>query len=150
MKYVTIDTTCFADFHTLLNAYYREGEDADTPQSEVDGFIDCLFRLCLEGRISGCIAYEEKATGFALWQMDSEDAVFSNKPGYGTILEIGVVPSRRGSGLGKQLADYAESRMGADRYYVCAYGPAEKFWADCGYTDSGEIANNGLKIMVKA
>ncbi len=33
--------------------------------------------------------------------------------------------------------------------YVCAYGLAEAFWKTCGYGDSGEIAENGMKIYVK-
>lgn len=149
MKYIPIDETEYALFHELLNAYYRDGEDADTPQTEIDGFIQLLFDLCTRERISGCIAWEDAPMGFVLWNIDTPDGVFSNKPGYGTILEIGVSQAYRGRGIGGQLAAYAESQMAVEEYYVCAYGPAERFWQKCGYHDSGEIAENGLKLFVK-
>lgn len=136
-------------FHSLLTGYYRDGEDAQTPQEELDAFIGLLFDLCQRNIISGGIAYEDSAVGFVLWGIDTVDFPFSNKPGYGTILEIGVIPSMRGAGLGKKLAEYAEKAMACDRFYVCAYGPAERFWKMCHYRDTGEIAENGLKILEK-
>ncbi len=40
--------------------------------------------------------------------------------------------------------------MDCEKYYVCAYGPAESFfWKKCSYRDTGEIASNGLKIFEK-
>ena len=84
-----------------------------------------------------------------MWNVDSEDGVFSRKPGFGTILEIGVSTEARGRGIGRILSDFAQSQMETDRFYVCAYGPAEKFWEKCGYHFSGELAENGLKIMTK-
>lgn len=149
MKYVPIIKTDYALFHQLLNRYYREGEDAETPQEEIDSFIQYLFDLCVREKISGCIAYENVPVGFVLWNIDTPDGVFSNKPGYGTILEIGITHDHRGQGLGRQLAAYAESQMEVTGCYVCAYGPAERFWEKCGYLDSGEIAQNGLKLYVK-
>ena len=139
----------YSQFHELLNAYYREGEDAQTPQPEIDGFIRYLHELCTSGKICGAVAYEETPVGFVLWMLDSADGPFSNKPGLGTVLEIGVTERLRGKGFGRSLVKFAESRMEAERYYVCAYGPAEAFWQKCGYAFTGEFAENGLKIMVK-
>ena len=136
-------------FRKLLTDYYRDGEDADTPQADLDRFIGVLYELCQSGTICGCIAYEGSPVGFVLWGMDGEDFPFSNKPGYGTILEIGVVPEMRGSGLGKKLVQYAEDALNCHKMYVCAYGPAEGFWENCGYRDRGEIGTNGLKILEK-
>ena len=39
--------------------------------------------------------------------------------------------------------------MEVSDFYVCAYGPAEDFWKKCGYEDVGEIASNGLKLLVQ-
>ena len=106
-------------FHTLLEAYYREGEDADTPQEA----------------------------------LDSDALPFSQRPGLGTILEIGLIPGYRASGRGRALAAYAESRLaeqGIRQCYVCAYQPAQPFWNRCGYTDSGTVADNGLPILIKS
>lgn len=136
-------------FRSLLTDYYRDGEDAQTPQDELDAFIALLFELCQKVTVSGCIAYEHTATGFALWGIDREDFPFSNKPGYGTILEIGVISAARGMGLGRHLAEFAENAMTCEKLYVCAYGPAEQFWQKCGYRDTGEVAENGLKIFEK-
>lgn len=137
------------EFHRLLTDYYRDGEDAQTPQEELDAFIELLFDLSQKSTISGCIAYEKIAIGFALWGMDTVDFPFSNKLGYGTILEIGIIPSMRGTGLGRRLVEYAENAMACEKYYVCAYGPAEKFWKKCNYWDTGEIGENGLKVFEK-
>ena len=139
----------FAEFRDLLIPYYREGEDADTPIEQLEGFIRYLFGLLETGTISGAVAWEEKPVGFVLWAMDSEALPFSNKPGFGTILEIGVVPGCRGKGYGKAMTEFAESSMAEVAKYVCAYGPAEAFWEKCGYRESGETAENGLKIFVK-
>lgn len=149
MEYSTVVDAGYDVFHSLMNEYYRDGEDADTPQSEIDGFVKYLYELCLSGQISGCISFEHDPIGFVLWTVDSEEGVFSQKPGYGTILEIGMVRSKRGMKIGRDLVAYAEARMNTGRYYVCAYGPAEGFWANCGYTFTGELAENGLKIMTK-
>lgn len=149
MKILPVTQNQYNVFHSLLTDYYREGEDAQTPQEELDSFIELLFDLCQKDTISGCIAYEKIAIGFALWGMDTVDFPFSNKPGYGTILEIGMIPSMRGTGLGRRLAEYAENAMACEKYYICAYGPAEKFWKKCNYRETGEIAENGLKLLVK-
>lgn len=136
-------------FHSLLEPYYREGVDAETSQVELDSFIEYLFGLVTDGVISGCVAYDEKPAGICLWWIDSEEFPFSNKPGWGTILEMGLIPARRGMGWGRELAEYALSQMDVSNFYVCAYGPAEAFWKKCGYEDVGEIASNGLKLLVQ-
>ena len=147
MEYCPI--TDYETFHSLLEPYYRDGEDADTSQEELDAFIDYLYRLVKDGTISGCVALQEKTVGICLWWIDVPELPFSNKPGWGTILEIGLLPEYRGKGLGRELADYAISQMDVSCFYVCAYGPAESFWEKCGYTDSGRLATNGLKLLIK-
>lgn len=149
LKFVDVRDSDYEEFHNLLNDYYRDGADANTPQSEIDGFIRYLFDLCHEQKICGCIAREVNPVGFVLWSIDSADGAFSQKPGFGTILEIGVRGDSQGKGIGGLLVEYAQFRMNMDQYYVCAYGPAEAFWAKCGYSFSGETAENGLKIMIK-
>ena len=149
MKILPITQKDYDLFHSLLSDYYRDGADAQTPQEELDAFIELLFELCQKGTISGGIAYEKTAIGFVLWAMDTADFPFSNKPGYGTILEIGIIPALCRTGLGRRLAEYAENAMACEKYYVCAYGPAEKFWQKCGYRDTGEVGENGLKLFVK-
>ena len=149
MEFLDIQNVSYDVFHELLNEYYREGEDAQTPQAEIDAFVGYLFDLCRSGKISGAVCAGEEPLGFALWNMDTEDSTFSNKPGFGTILEIGVRKNARGAGIGRKLVNLAESRMNVERFYVCAYGPAQAFWSRCGYVLSGETAENGLPIMVK-
>ena len=136
-------------FHSLMVPYYREGEDAETPQEELDAFIGYLYSLVRDGTVSGCVAYDEKPVGICLWWIDSEELPFSNKPGWGTILEMGLVPASRGKGKGREMAEYALSQMDVSDFYVCAYGSAEAFWKKCGYEDMGEIASNGLKLLVQ-
>jgi ribosomal protein S18 acetylase RimI-like enzyme len=73
-------------------------------------------------------------------------------PGFGTILEIGLIPSYRASGLGRNLVTYIENSLQKNKIaqcYVSAYGPAQKFWESCGYVENGSKASNGLPIMIK-
>ena len=153
VKYSTIGAGDYDAFHGLLNDYYRDGEDADTPQEEIDAFIRLLFDKVLSHGIEGCLVSEEdRNIGFALWGIDTEDFDFSEMPGYGTIMEIGFTGSSRASGYGKELVSYIESRLrekGIIQCYVSAYGPAQEFWTRCGYADSGKTAENGLPIMIK-
>lgn len=138
-------------FHQLLNDYYREGEDAQTPQAEIDGFISYLHDLCLQGRICGAIVHASEPVGFVLWKID-DGSEFSNLEGFGTILEIGLAPDRRLNGTGWKIVAFAEREMqqlGATGFYVCAYGPAKAFWTKCGYQPSGKQAENGLDIYWK-
>ena len=141
-------------FHKLLNAYYREGEDANTPKEQVDAFIRLLFDQVLARAIQGRLAVEGgEAVGFALWAVDAEGFAFSEMPGYGAILEIGFVPSCRSSGRGRALVALIESwfmENGVVRCYVSAYGPARTFWERCGYMDSGKTAGSGLPLLVKS
>ena len=153
MDYIEISANDYNTFHELTNAYYREGEDADTPQEEIDAFIDLLFTKVLNCEIGGYIAKDKNNyVGFALFGVDTEGFEFSEIPGFGTILEIGFVPSYRSMGNGKRLVSYIESsfcKKNINNCYVSAYGPAQKFWAKCGYVENGQMASNGLPIMVK-
>ena len=149
MKIIPLEQEHYGAFHSLMTAYYREGEDVQTPQEELDAFIGMLFDLCMKGTIGGAVAMDGEAAGFVLYGFDTEGFPFSNKPGYGTILEIGLLPAARLAGAGRALAEYAERELACERYYVCAYGPAERFWEKCRYRDTGVIAKNGLKIFEK-
>jgi hypothetical protein len=43
MEYLTIREQDYHEFHRLANAYYREGEDENTPQEVIDSFIRLMF-----------------------------------------------------------------------------------------------------------
>ena len=154
MEFVEIKDGDYEVFHDLLTAYYREGEDADTPQEVVDEFIQGLFDEVTSHAIEGCFAREgETPVGFALWALDTEDFAYSEMPGFGAILEIGVLPAYRLGGRGAKLVAHVEAelgKLGARECYASAYGPAQAFWAKCGYRPSGKTASSGLPILVKA
>ena len=153
MRYIAIQEQEYDRFWALANGYYREGEDADTPQEEMDAFIRFLFDKVTAGELAGCFAVEnEKTVGFALWALDTEAFAFSEMPGLGTIAEIGLLPDFRGQGQGRLLAAFAESQLrerGMAQCYVSAYGPAQKFWRSCGYQESGKTGGSGLPIFIK-
>ena len=153
MDYVEIGKNDYDIFHKLANEYYREGEDENTPQEIVDSFIRSMFEKVINHEIEGYFAKaESEYIGFSLWAIDTEDFEFSQMPGFGTILEIGLIKSYRSSGLGKEFVAFIENSMrknNIEQCYVSAYGPAQKFWAHCGYTENGRKANNCLPIMVK-
>ena len=145
MDYIEIFEDDYSTFHELANAYYRDGEDADTSQEIIDSFIRLMFDKVINKEIYGCFVEDKhKYIGFALWAVDSEDFEFSKIPGFGTILEIGLIPSYRSHGLGKNLVTYVENNLQKKKIaqcYVSAYGPARKFWSGCGYTENGLKAN---------
>ena len=154
MEFVKIGEYDYGEFHELTNSYYREGEDENTPQEVIDSFVRLMFDKVINNEIYGCFVKDEhKYIGFALWAVDTEDFAFSEMPGFGTILEIGFIPSYRSKGNGKELVSYIESRFSkknVNNCYVSAYGPAQKFWSYCGYFENGKVASNGLPIMVKS
>jgi ribosomal protein S18 acetylase RimI-like enzyme len=153
IRYQPIQSSDYDIFHQLLNEYFRSGEDADTPQEEVDAFIRALFDMLLSGKISGCLVDADGcAAGFVLWMKVTAKSEFSQIPGFGTILEIGLRKTHRNSGFGKAMVAHAERQMiagGVDGLYVSAYGPAQGFWKKCGYRDNGTAAANGLPIFIK-
>ena len=153
MEFVKISEHDYSEFHRLTNSYYREGEDENTPQEVIDSFVRLMFDKVINNELYGCFVKDEhKYIGFALWAVDSEDFEFSEMPGLGTILEIGLTPSYRSCGLGKKLVTYVENNLQKKNIvqcYVSAYGPAQKFWTSCGYIENGKVASNGLPIMTK-
>lgn len=153
VKYCEMCESDYAVFHELANAYYREGEDENTPQNEVDAFIRFMFDKVVSKEIKGYFTQNEgQYVGFVLWAIDTEGFAFSEIPGCGTILEIGITPAYRTSGLGKELVAFVEMCMRKENVtqcYVSAYGPAQGFWAHCGYEKNGQTASNGLPIMIK-
>ena len=153
MNYFEMSAKDYDIFHQLANAYYREGEDADTAQEEIDSFIGFLFEKVVKCEIKGCFVKDESFyIGFALWALDTKDFEFSEMPGLGTILEIGLIPEYRSSGKGKEFVAYIERNLqkeGVKQCYVSAYGPAQSFWKRCGYVENGKKASNGLPILIK-
>lgn len=140
-------------FHELLNAYFREGEDTDTPQEEVDTFIRLLFHMVQQEKINcRLITTAGVKIGFVLWAIDTEELDFSEIPGMGTILEIGIGKPYRRAGVGSKIVEYVEDELrheGICQCYVSAYAPARKFWEHCGYLPNGAKAGNGLPILIK-
>ena len=153
MKFQELCRADYPVFHELLTAYYRDGEDADTEQAVLDGFIESLFSMVMEQKIQGLfMVRNEEVVGFALWMIDTPDGLFSEIPGYGTFLEIGVSPEFRGNGFGFQAVKHVENRMkqsGVEHFYVSVYPPADGFWTKCGYVKTEETASNGLTIYRK-
>ena len=64
MKYLPI--TDYETFHSLMEPYYRDGADEQTPQEELDAFIGYLYGLVKDGTISGCVACDGKPVGICL------------------------------------------------------------------------------------
>lgn len=153
IEYRAITRDDYSIFWKLLNAYYRDGEDADTEQAVLDGFIKDLFSLVMENKIEGCfLRLNGAVVGFALWMIDAPDGIFSEIPGYGTFLEIGIRPSFRGNGYGYQTVTHIEQQMkqaGVEHFYVSVYPLADGFWTKCGYVKTEDIASNDLCIYKK-
>lgn len=153
IEYQAIKRTDYPMFWELLNAYYRDGEDADTEQAVLDGFIKDLFSMVMEKKIEGrFLRQDDTYIGFVLWMVDTANGVFSEIPGYGTFLEIGVRPPFRGKGIGCQVVAHIEQQMkqaGVEHFYVSVYPLADGFWTKCGYVKTEDMASNELYIYTK-
>lgn len=153
IDYRNIEKSDYAEFLKLLTDYYREGEDADTEQSVLDEFIKHLFSLAVENQIRGCFLYQDDVlAGFVLWMIDTPGSDYSEIPGFGTFLEIGICPSYRAQGMGRCAVEATEERMreaDVKNFYVSVYPPAGAFWEKCGYRKTDKKASNGLYIYVK-
>ena len=153
MDYIKISENDYEVFHSLLNDYYRDGEDENTPQEMIDSFIKTIFDKIIACEYKGYLAkVGSEVIGFSIWAFDDENFEYSEIKGFGTIMEIGFVKSYRGKGFGKAFTLFIESEMrkkNINKAYVSAFGPALKFWQSCGYKENGKIADNGLPIMVK-
>lgn len=153
LKFQTISKGCYKDFMSLLTEYYREGEDADTNQTVINEFIARLYELIEQNKICGRLVLQgEVVVGFVLWMLDTAESEFSELPGYGTILEIGVSKENRLKGIGTQIVDYVENLMqksGIKNFYVSAYEPASVFWEKCKYIKTTNKASNDLFIYKK-
>lgn len=143
----------YPEFHALMNDYYRAAKDQNTPQSTVDGFIRLLFEMVCTQSIHGrLVQLGAEPIGFVLWGKDIEGGAFSEVPGRGTILEIGLAEKFQKCGFGRELVRFAENQlntMDISGLYVLAYGPAQGFWERCGYRNSGKIAASGLPVFLK-
>lgn len=98
------------------------------------------------------VFYEETPAGFAVYQVDSPEADWCKRPGWGLIREFCILPEFRGNGFGKALAGYAERKLfeKTDRLYLTAHDEgAGAFWTACGFTDTGEDDPNGCRIFEK-
>ena len=94
----------------------------------------------------------EVPAGFAVYQVDSPEADWCKRPGWGLIREFCILPEFRRKGCGKVLASYAEQKLfeKTDRLYLTAHDEgAAAFWISCGFTDTGEDASNGCRIFEK-
>ena len=93
----------------------------------------------------------EVPAGFVVYQVDSPEADWCKRPGWGLIREFCILPEFRRRGYGTRLAEYAEKRLfeKTDRLYLTAHDGAGEFWASCGFTDTGEDDPNDCRIFEK-
>lgn len=154
IEYKRIDKEDYPLFHELLTEYYRKAEDADTPQTILDEFIQQLFDMVMDHLIQGSLIKSNmELAGFVLWMIDKKDSNFSQIPGYGVILEIGTRQAYRNKGIGKLIVKYAEEQMieaKAVGLYVTSCGLASAFWEKCGYANTYKNAFNNLPIYIKS
>jgi ribosomal protein S18 acetylase RimI-like enzyme len=153
LEFIDVEEINYQTFHDLLLEYYRDAEDADTEQGVIDDFINRLYDRIVHNNIKGkIVSLDQEYIGFVVWMIDQKNRDFSEIPGYGVILEIGLKKNYRKQGFGQKIVQFAEKKMiseGIDGLYIEAYGPAVSFWTKCGYENSGKTASNELPIFMK-
>lgn len=137
----------------LLFNYYKDGEDADTPDDIVNDFIKYIVKLIYSNKLNCRILnHEGTYIGFIIWFKDEVGHEFSELPGYWSIAEIGIKKEYRNKHFGIKLVNYVEKNVkgnDAASFYITAYSPFKNFWEKIGFKDIGLKGNNNLPIMVK-
>lgn len=105
-----------------------------------------------KGLVSICMAYMDALpVGFGIYQIDSPEKDWCKREGWGFIREFCIAPAYRKLGCGRAMATYILERlraMGAYHVYLTA-DDAVTFWKHCGFSDTGEVCQNGTKILIK-
>lgn len=84
--------------------------------------------------------------GFVHFKIDREE-----RPGWGFICEFHIVPQSRRQGWGSWLYRKALERLaneGVERIWLTASRTGTGFWRAVGFEETGEIADNGLNVMI--
>ena len=137
-----------------LMADYMAELGSNIPEDVIRGQLsDFIDTMCERGIIRICIAYDcGNPVAFSVFQIDTPESDWCNRPGWGFIREYYVIPHCRKKGIGKALADHTEQElknMGADNLYLTSTG-AISFWQKWGWKLTGETTENGQAILVKS
>lgn len=139
--------------HDLMLDYYRAA-DSESGDMVLDAYVETLLDL-VNAQVLDCRLADQDgaALGFAIFTKDRKGTDFTEMPGYGTIMELYVLPEYQRRGIGTQLAQEAEKLLreqDVKGFYICAYEAANGFWEKLGYKDSGEVGTNEQALWIKA
>lgn len=100
------------------------------------------------------IKEQNQCLGFNIYQIDSENADWSERIGWGFIREIYVAKSHRKFGLGTKLLSHAENvlkNLGVTEVYLTSdeNDYVKKFYLKNGYKTDNVKAKNGLDYYEK-
>lgn len=136
----------------LMLDYYRVS-DPDESDAMLEAYADTLLEL-LDAEVLDCRLALEDSTpiGFTIFTKDRKGTDFTELPGYGTIMELFVLPEYRHKGIGTHMVEEAEALLRQKNIlgcYICAHESSAPFWAKLGYADSGEKGTNDLPLWIK-
>lgn len=134
-------------FRSLLRPHFDEVGGLSPRYDEGKYVASVLKRMLEPGR--WCLLAKNCAnetTGFSWFKIDRDERV-----GWGFILEFYVRPDSRRKGLGRHLVEQSCKLLadsGVRQVWLSSNPPAEVFWQKCGFQFTGEIAENGKRIMM--
>jgi GNAT superfamily N-acetyltransferase len=139
---------------TLIDAYFRELGFGDIepwpPYAENVVFDDIAGHLHLPHFQWLLAQVKDTICGFCVFQIDSPEKDWNQRPGWGFIREMYIDPDYRGHGLARAMVEAAEQAMrgwGATRIYLTTETPG--FWAACGFSAEGATEKNNLPVYIK-
>jgi len=143
-------------FFPMMKWYYtRETIASANNQDAIEKYVDNIYHLLENGKLLGSIAYDENIpVGIVIYRIDreKEETSYSVLPGYGSIVNIGLIDAYRHRGLGNEIVAYVESVLkekGVKNMYVCSSGPSDKFWKENKFSFNGKASPSGQSILEK-
>lgn len=139
MKVRPVRESDYPAFEKLFCDYFTELDCEETP---LPLFTDRLLPDLKAGLFDvGVCEVDGAVIGFVIFQIDDILNDWNFKEGFGDVRELYVAPAFRRRGFGTALLRFAENALvksGATEVYTLPVEECESFFADRGYTDSGE------------
>lgn len=130
-------------------AFFALLEECDVAQERIRE----LYALTMADKVRARLCrLGAKPIGFITYMRDVEDAPFSQLPGHGTILNVGLTEAMRGQALSDKLIAYAEDDLRLSRVdglYVTATKELIPFWQKHGYEKTNRLSTDYLPLLVK-
>ncbi len=137
----------------MMRAMYKE-TSGNASEDEIEKQILQFFDLLQEGKIKARLSRKGSTyMGFIFYMKDEKNTPYTQISGYGTVLQLGVLPKYRTSGIGTLMLKYAEDELkflNIEGYYVRVTDENKDFFKKQGYQKTRYFDENNCAIYKKS